>query len=301
MRIDRLHRLYLAITLAVTLASIIITGVRGLNLGIDFTGGTLLERGFQPNVTAADVRRTLISAPLADLKLSDTVVQPLEGESQRESVLLIRTRPLAAEAVGRIDTALGDALGDVDVRRTDVVGPVIGGELVRKGIGSVVAAAVLILAYVAVRFEYRFGVGVIASLLHDAFLTLGVFSLFRIEVNATFVAALLTIAGYSINDTIVVFDRIRENLAKRRREDLGEIVTTSVNQTLVRSLYTSLTTLLAAAALFAFGGATIKTFMLALLIGIGSGTYSSIFLATPLWYAWRRFDEGRAIVVTHKA
>ncbi|HEX6972370.1 MAG TPA: protein translocase subunit SecF [Limnochordia bacterium] len=299
MRINRLYGLYLAITLSITALAVLITAVRGLNLGIDFTGGALLERGFEGQVTVADVQRVLASEALADLNLGRSVIQPLGSGTPAQSVLLIRTGPLEQAEVERIDAALGEAFGKVDVRRTDLVGPVIGAELVRKAIWAVALSVAAILAYIAVRFEFRFGIAAAISLAHDVFVTLAVFALLHIEVNTPFVAAMLTVAGYSINDTIIVFDRIRENLRNRRRDDVGVVVTDSVNQTLVRSLYTSTTTMLAALAIFLFGGVSLRPFMLALIIGIAAGTYSSIFLASPLWYAWRRFEQGRRLAHSH--
>lgn len=266
--------------------------VRGLNLGIDFTGGTILERGFDKPVTAQEVKAVLGSQELSDLGLGNSVVQPLGDKTD----VLIRTRDLTNQQIQRVDKALEDAFGQVEVRRTEMVGPVIGAELIRNAILAVIIGWIGILAYVSVRFEYRFGVAAILAVIHDVLVVVGLFAILGRQVNSPFVAALLTVVGYSINDTIVVFDRIRENLRYRKRESWAELANKSINQTLTRSINTSLTTLVVIIALLVFGGESIKDFVLALLFGVAVGTYSSIFVASPIWVLWKERDDAR-----HKA
>ncbi len=293
MNLHRFYRIYLAFAVSVTVLALVITFWRGLNLGIDFTGGTLLERAFSRPVSPQEVREVLAGPELADLNLGQSTVQPIGGTEGPARVVLIRARSLEQSELRRLDDALRKAFGSVEDRRTEIVGPVVGRELVAKAIWASVISAVLIAAYTAFRFEYRFAVATLFSLLHDISVSLAVLALTRQEVNTPFVAAILTVAGYSINDTIVIFDRIRENLRSRRGESLGELATRSINETLVRSLYTGLTTLFTIVALHFFGGATIRDFTLTLLVGIIAGGYSSIFVASPLWLAWRLLDERR--------
>lgn len=261
----------------------------GLNLGIDFTGGTLLERGFERPITAAQIRQVLNDAELKDIDLGKIVVQPLEGEK----AAIIRLPALTNDQIQVVDKVLTDAFGKVETRRTEMVGPVIGRELINQALWALLLAAIGILIYVSFRFEYRFGVAAIVAALHDVIVVLGLFALLGREVNSPFVAAILTVVGYSINDTIVVFDKIRENIGFRKRESWADVANKSINQTLARSINTSVTTLLVVIALYLFGGSTIKDFVLTLFLGIIVGTYSSIFIASPLWVLWRNWDERR--------
>ena len=292
--IGRRH-IFLGISAVLVVASLVLLFTKGLNLGIDFRGGTLLERAIPGQVTANAVREVLTGGELAHLGLGGSTVQPLADESTADrTVMLIRTHAFENPgAVAEIDAALEAAFGEVEVRRTELVGPVIGAELVRQALWALGIAFVAMVIYISLRFEFRFGVAALVALMHDVVVALGVVSLLGSEVNTPFVAAILTIVGYSINDTIVVFDRIRENLSTRRRESLAEIVNTSVRQTIMRSINTSATTLVVLFALYFFGGSTIKDFTLTLLVGIFAGTYSSIFVASPLWWIWRQAGERR--------
>lgn len=285
------RKLHFAISGAAVLASILLLLLKGLNLGIDFRGGMLLERGLPAGVTAAQVQEVLASVGAGD----GSYVQPLDEPVEGQTVVVIRTRAgEGTQAIEAVDRALSERFGEVTVRRTELVGPVIGRELVRKAVIALVLAACGILGYMSVRFEYRFGLAGIAALLQDVFVVLGVVSLVGRELNTPFIAAILTVAGYSINNTIVVFDRIRENLRLRRNEPLAELVNASVNQTLARQINTSLTTLFGAGALYFLGGSTIRDFTLPLVIGIVAGTYSSIFVAGPLWYVLRERSRPQA-------
>ncbi len=275
-------------------AVIIVVGIlfmlfRGFNLGIDFTGGSILERGFEREVTAQQIKSVLADSELADLGLGGSVVQLLGDKTDA----IIRTKTLTNDEIQQVDSALESAFGQVDARRTEVVGPVIGAELIRNAMLAIVIGWLGILVYVSIRFEYRFGVAAILAVIHDVLVVMGLFAIIGREINSPFVAALLTVVGYSINDTIVIFDRIRENLRYRKRESWAEVANKSINQSLARSINTSLTTLVVIIALFLFGGESIKDFVLALLFGVAVGTYSSIFFASPVWVWWKERDDQR--------
>lgn len=267
-----------AILVVTALASF---AVRGLNFGIDFTGGTLIEIGYPQATELGEVRATLAAAGY-----QDAVVQHYGTAHD----ILVRVAPREgvskAEVSGRIFDALQVASGEtLDLRRVEFVGPQVGEELREDGGLAMLIALGGILVYVAVRFEYRFAIGAVAALVHDSVLTLGFFSVFGLEFDLTVLAALLAVIGYSLNDTIVVFDRIRENFRKMRKGTATAIVNTSVNQTLSRTLMTSGTTMLVLLALFIFGGELIHGFATALIIGILVGTYSSIYIASPITLA----------------
>jgi preprotein translocase subunit SecF len=261
--------------------SLIFLFVPGLNLGVDFTGGTILERQTAQNVTTDQVRRVLDEAT-PGLDLSGAVVQILDEANQ----FVVRTRELTNADIMKIDQAFGSEFGSLIELRTDVVGPVIGQELVRNAIIAIVVSALGILAYVSWRFEYRFATVAVVCLLHDVLIVLGFFAITGREVNSPFVASVLTVLGYSINNTIVVFDRIRENVRMKKKQSRELLVNTSLNQTLTRSINTSITTLLVIGMLVLFGGSAIGDFAMALLIGVLFGTYSSLFVAGPLWMTW---------------
>ncbi len=258
-----------------------------LNLGIDFTGGNLFNIEFKSNVTVAGIR-----AALKEINLEKSGIQ-LSGERGA----LIRTPVLDDKRQDEFLTTLEKKVAPIDKGklRIDKVGPVIGKELTQKAVLALLVASVLMVIYITIRFEFKFGIAAIIALLHDVFLTLGLFSIFWWEVDSAFVAAILTIIGYSINDTIVIFDRIRENLKKRKKgEDLETLVNNSILQTLARSINTVLTVVFVLVALLVFGGTTIRYFTLAMLIGVVSGAYSSIFNASPLWVVFKRLEGRKA-------
>lgn len=265
----------------IVILSIIFLFAPGLNLGVDFTGGTILERKTANRVTTDQVRKILDDST-PDLDLSGAIVQILDAPNE----FMIRTRELGNADIIRIDQALNAEFGSLVELRTDVVGPVIGQELVRNALIAIVISALGILAYISWRFEYRFATVAVVCLLHDVLIVLGFFAITGREVNSPFVASVLTVLGYSINNTIVVFDRIRENRRLKKRESHAELVNNSLNQTLTRSINTSVTTLLVVGMLVIFGGSAIGDFAMALLIGILFGTYSSLFLAGNLWATW---------------
>ncbi|MDD1792734.1 protein translocase subunit SecF [Enterovibrio makurazakiensis] len=259
-------------------ASIFTLSTKWLNWGLDFTGGTLIEVGFEQ---PADL--PLIRASLAEKGFGDAIVQNF-GTSRD---VMVRLRPrddmkgemLGNQILNAIKTGTGQA---VEMRRIEFVGPNVGEELTEAGGLAIIASLICILLYVSVRFEWRLATGAVASLAHDVIITLGIFSFLQIELDLTIVAALLTVVGYSLNDTIVVFDRVRENFRKMRKGDAADIMNESISQTLSRTIITSGTTLFVVVALFLQGGAMIHGFAAALLIGITVGTYSSIYVASAL-------------------
>ncbi len=248
--------------------------VRGLNLGIDFTGGTLVEAGFPQAVELPAVRDTLSQAGF-----DDAVVQHF-GTSRDVLIRLAPREELeSAELSSRVFSSLGNLDNTVELRREEFVGPQVGEELTERGGLAMLYALIGILIYVGLRFEYRFALGAVIALIHDVIITIGIFSLFQIEFGLPVLAAVLAVIGYSLNDTIVVYDRIRENFRKMRKGEAVEVINNSLIQTLSRTLVTSLTTLLVLVALFVFGGEIIHGFALALIIGVVVGTYSSIYVA----------------------
>lgn len=276
--IDFMGKRKLAVVLSAVLMLIAIGSIftRGLSLGIDFTGGTLVEVGYQDAVELSRVRDVL-----AEEGFGDAQVQHF-GTSKD---VLIRLAPNAEEDSAKMSDRAFAALknadaGEATLRRVEFVGPQVGDELTEDGGLAMLYALIGILVYVALRFEYRFALGSVIALVHDVLITLGIFSIFQIEFDLTVMAAVLAVIGYSLNDTIVVFDRIRENFRKIRKGTAVEIVNSSLNQTLSRTLMTSLTTLLVLTALFVFGGEIIHGFAFALIIGVLIGTYSSIYVAS---------------------
>jgi preprotein translocase subunit SecF len=262
--------------LLICLASIV---VRGFNFGLDFTGGTVIELGYAEPVEVAEV-----SGKLSEMGYSDALVQHFG--SNRD--VLIRLAPQEGE---ESSAAVSDQVyrelstardGGVELRRVEFVGPQVGEELREQGGLAVLFALIGILIYVALRFEWRFAVGAVAALIHDVIFTLGIFSIFYIPFDLTVLAAVLAVIGYSLNDTIVIFDRIRENFRKMRKGTVMEISNRSINQTLSRTIITSGTTLLVLLALYFLGGEAISGFSLALIIGILVGTYSTIYIATAI-------------------
>ena len=255
------------------IASVISLGFQGLKLGIDFTGGTLIEVGYQQTADLEDIR-----TKLANANYTGTNVQYFGSDTE----VLIQLEPQAVSSA-KLSSSIIQMLGeDIDVRRVEFVGPKVGEELTNDGGLALLYALIGILIYVAFRFEYRFALGSIAALVHDVLITLGVFSVLQIDFDLTVLAAILAVIGYSLNDTIVVFDRIRENFLSTRHIEPMPIVNDALNQTLARTLMTSLTTLLVLLALFYLGGEVIHSFAGALIIGVVIGTYSSIFVASSM-------------------
>lgn len=271
----------------ILLSSIVIWALLGMNMGVDFTGGTLLERAFSGDVGVEEIRQALQQVPGVDY--SSSVIQPLAGdEVEGRTVVIIRTVELTNDQIAATDETLAAAFGDVDNRRTEVVGPVVGSELIRQSVWAVLLSAIAVLVYLTFRFEYRFGIAALMAIAHDVFVVLAALAIQRTEINMPFVAAILTVVGYSLNNTIVVFDRVRENLKYRKKESLLELVNNSVRQTLGRTINTTITTLLALLALLIFGGSTLQDFTMTLLVGVGLGTISSLFFAPAIWLLLQR-------------
>ncbi len=264
--------IFSAILIVISIGSLI---SNSLNWGIDFTGGTLIEVGYPEAVELKPIR-----AALGQAGFGDAIVQHFGTASD----VLIRIAPRgdasSASLSDQLVTILRDQNIGVEMRRQEFVGPQVGDELTEDGGLAMIYALIGILIYVAMRFEYRFAIGSVAALVHDVIITIGFFALFQIEFDLTVLAAILAVIGYSLNDTIVVFDRIRENFRKLRKGNSEEVVNRSLNQTISRTLVTSFTTLLVLIALFIFGGELIHGFATALIIGVVIGTYSSIYVAS---------------------
>jgi len=272
------RRIAYVLSLLLILASFASLALRGLNFGIDFTGGTLVELGYPSDVDLGGVRQTL-----AANGYDGAIVQHF-GTARD---VLIRLAPRADVSSADLSTAVVRTLqqaadGTVELRRVEFVGPQVGDELTEAGGLAMLYALAGILIYVGFRFEYRFALGAVAALVHDVIIVLGFFSLLQVDFDLSVLAAVLAVIGYSLNDTIVVFDRIRENFRRMRKGSAVEVINGSVNQTLSRTLMTSGTTLLVLLALYFVGGKVISSFALALIVGIVVGTYSSIYVASPV-------------------
>lgn len=275
-RIDFMSKRRLAMAFSVVLSLICLGSVftKGFNFGIDFTGGTLIEVAYPEAADLNAIRGSLAA------DFSDAQVQHFG--SARDVLIRIAPRPDESSAVlsERVLQALKKGPAGVEMRRIEYVGPQVGKELAEKGGLAITYALIGILIYVALRFEYRFAIGAIVATIHDVIVTIGVFSLFQIEFDVTVLAAVLAVIGYSLNDTIVVFDRIRENFRRMRKGSPKDVLNAAINETLSRTIMTSVATLLVVVAMFIFGGKVIHGFSLALIVGIFIGTYSSIYVAS---------------------
>ncbi|WP_209122832.1 protein translocase subunit SecF [Alkalihalobacillus sp. BA299] len=279
-------------SLVAALVGVILLSTVGLNLGIDFESGSRVEVSTNESVTAEQI--------LADFATIGEGYTPDDITMAGEQNNLVHARfigVLDANEIAEIQTFFNEKYGSEP--NVSTVSPMVGKELARNALISVLIASIGIVIYVAIRFEWLYGIAAIVALFHDAFFIIAVFSVVQFEVNVPFIAAVLTIVGYSINDTIVTFDRIRENLSKTKRvksfDDLAKIVNVSLTQTLARSINTVMTVVLAAVAIFIFGGEAIRSFAFALVVGLVAGTYSSIFLAAQLWLVWkaRQLEKGK--------
>jgi preprotein translocase subunit SecF len=283
-------RIFAGASIVLCVLSVLLLGVRGLNMGIDFTGGTLVQIQFSKAEPIGKVR-----AAVSSLNLGDTVVQNFG--SDREFLIRIEKSLTSTRGVGEIvHGALRKAFGkdSFTMRRTESVGPKVGADLREKALSSMIFALLGILIYVSIRFQFRQAVAAVIALMHDVLITMGVYSISGREFSLPIVAAILTIIGYSLNDTIVVFDRIRENTRTSRRSDYAELINKSVNQTLSRTVLTSGTTLVAVLAFLILGGEVIADLAFALIIGIIVGTYSSVYVASPLLLVWPSSKRSRS-------
>lgn len=288
------RKIWYAISSVLIIASLFFMVTRGFNMGIDFTGGTIIDLRFEKAVNINDVR-----AVLNEYNLSNSTIQ-LSGESSSSTEsenVMIRTVDLEEQERKEVMAALTDKLGAYQVLREEKVGATMGTELIMNAVYATIISWLLIIAYVSYRFEFKFGISAVLGLAHNVIIVLGAFALTQRQIDSSFVAALLTIIGYSINDTIVIFDRIRENLKLhfRKNGDIVELVNTSIYQTMTRSIYTVSTVLFATFALYFFGGDTTKDFAFALLIGFFCGAYTSIFIASPLWVTFRRYSDKKRL------
>ena len=283
LHIIRNIKYYLSVSIVLVVLSIVVFFAKGLNYGIDFTGGNLFQLKYNDKkVTLAEINENLdkLSEKLPQVNSNSRKVQISE-----DGTVILRVPELKEEDKKEVLNSLQE-LGAFNLDKEDKVGASIGDDLKKSAIYSLGIGAILIVLYITLRFEFSFAIGGILSLLHDIIIAVGFIALMGYEVDTPFIAAILTILGYSINDTIVIYDRIRENLKRRHNKNwtLEDCMDESVNQTAIRSLNTSITTLFSVIALLIFGGASLKTFIMTLLIGILAGTYSSIFIATPIVY-----------------
>ena len=280
--IDFLKGKYIAFitSIILILLSIGLFFLNGLNFGIDFKGGTLIEIETQNKIEISEVRSSLNSLSLGDIQVQEfgsdknlliRIEQQQGGDQIQQNVLEIVKQKLTK-----------DISETINFRRTEVVGPKVSGELIQSGTIAILVAVFAMLIYIWLRFEWQFSLGAVIALLHDVILTIGVFCFTQLEFNLPIIAAILTIVGYSMNDTVVVYDRVRENLRKFRSKEITSLLNLSINETLSRTIVTSVTTLLALVSLYIFGGEVIKGFTFAMIWGVLVGTYSSIFVAAPL-------------------
>ncbi len=265
----------------ISIISLILHG--GPRYNVDFTGGTIVQLKFEKNVVIEQVRGILSEHHFGDAEIK-------HYGNENELMIRIGLQNHDKDAITKVEGLLEKGLADNPfiVERVETVGPKIGHELILDALAAIFWAMVLILFYVMWRFEFKFSIGAIVALIHDVTITMGIFSVFNLEISAPIIAAVLTIVGYSLNDTIVVYDRIRENLkaSKKNLADLVGTVNTSINETLSRTIMTSVTSLIVVVVLYLFGGEVLRTFALALIIGIGVGTYSSIFVASSIVVDW---------------
>jgi preprotein translocase subunit SecF len=287
-----LRKFSYALSFFMMIASVVFFMTKGLNYGIDFKGGFLMEVHTEGPADLAKIRSLA-----GNLGLGDVSVQTFGAENQILIRLEYQEDKSLNEVVISVQSTLSDGIaGEVKFERTESVGPRVSGELIQDGIMSIVLAVCAVLFYIWVRFEWQFGLGAVIALIHDVLITIGMFAFTQLEFNLNIIAAILTIVGYSLNDTVVVYDRIRENLRKFRKMEMIELLNVSLNDTLTRTIMTSFTTVIALAALFFFGGEVVHGFTAAMIWGIFIGTYSSVFIAAPvlLWFTLRREPENEA-------
>jgi len=279
-------KFFVPLSLFLVLASIVAVATIGLNAGVDFTGGTQFTVFFSKPVSTEEVRSLLATIPAEEVDLARSLIQDIQGANG-----VVITVPLDVEnnqdLVNAIEEAFRKLPATTEVSRVSI-GAQVSRELVDKAWQAILIALAAILVYISWRFRLRYAVGAIVALIHDVTIALGVFSLFRIEINLPVIAAFLTIVGYSLNDTIVIFDRVRENLKLMKKSPIYDVINRSVNQSLSRTINTSLTTFIPVVILFALGGPVLRGFALALLIGVVVGTYSSMYVANPILYWWTK-------------
>ena len=283
---NKYFKVFNIFSISLIIISIILLIFKGLNFGVDFKGGTLIElRILDKQTTITQLRQSFLNMNLGDIsvkkfgKNNDFLVklEAVEEESKPGTITIKR------DLISEIKVMLSRNIGKTfEFRRVEKVGPKVSTELLKSGIIAIALSLTAMLIYIWIRFEWQFSVGAILALFHDVLLTLGIFSLFSLEINLSIVAAVLTIVGYSMNDTVVIFDRVRENLKKFSDINIFDLTNISINETLSRTIITSVTTLLALFSIFIFGGEILKGFSLAMILGVIFGTYSSIYIANPI-------------------
>lgn len=282
------HRWWFTLSSLLVIASLVSIFVRGFNFGIDYTGGTIVEVVFNQPVQVAQVREDL-----KQFNLENAIIQ-LSGESNETSGkdVIIRTRNLDANESAAVVESLNKNVGQNEVKRVESVGAVIGSEVTEHALINLAIAFLVLAAYISFRFEYRIAFSSLAAIFHDLIMVLGVFSFFQLEIDASFLAAILTVIGYSMNESVVIFDRIRENTHTHKRSDtFADLANASIAQSIYRSCYTLTTVLFACCSLYFFGGDTTKNFALCMIVGFVSGAYSSICVATSIWTIWKSSNK----------
>ena len=274
---NKFYRKFNILSLILIITSLIFLIIKGLNYGVDFKGGTLIE--LRTNDKTNNI--TMIRDSFNQMNLGDVSVKKFGNETDF-IVKFEKQNSNDPEFIKNIQNKLSSSIGDVDFRRVENVGPKVSSELLKSGIIAISLSLAAMLLYIWIRFEWQFSLGAILAIFHDVIITLGIFSIFSLEINLSIVAAVLTIVGYSMNDTVVIYDRIRENLSKFSKMNINEISNLSINETLNRTVITSVTTLLALFSIFILGGEILKGFSFAMILGVLIGTYSSIFVAAPV-------------------
>ena len=274
---NKFYKSFNILSIVLIVTSLILLAFKGLNYGVDFKGGTLIE--LRTDLNSANIKK--IRDSFNQLNLGDVSVKNF-GNDTDFIIKFEKQNSNDPKFIDDIKTKLSGSIGTVDFRRVENVGPKVSAELLQSGIIAIALSLAAMLLYIWIRFEWQFSLGAIVALFHDVIITLGVFSLFSLEINLSIVAAVLTIVGYSMNDTVVIFDRVRENLRKFSDIKIFELTNISINQTLSRTIITSATTLLALLSIFIFGGEILKGFSLAMILGVIFGTYSSIYIANPI-------------------
>ena len=274
---NKFYKLFNLISLSLVVVSVLLLFFKGLNFGVDFKGGTLIElRSNDKNINVTSLRQSFNKMKLGDFNIK-------KFGNENDFLIKIEKKDTSANAIEVIKKDLTSSLGSsFNFRRVENVGPKVSSELLKSGIIAIALSLAAMLFYIWVRFEWQFSLGAILALFHDVIITLGLFSLFSLEINLSIVAAVLTIVGYSMNDTVVIYDRVRENLRKFSDIKIYELTNISINETLSRTIITSATTLLALVSIYLFGGEILKGFSLAMIMGVIFGTYSSIYIANPL-------------------
>lgn len=286
-------KLWLGISAAMVVVGMLSFAIQGLNFGIDFRGGTTIRTESTQAVDIGVYRDAMTPLGLGDVSITE-VFDPTFGADQNVAMVRIQAQDgqeaVTPETILAVEAALAEVVPDIKFLSTESVGPKVSGELIQTAALAVVLAIGAVLIYIWLRFEWQFALGAVAALVHDVILTIGVFSELQIKFDLAIIAALLTIVGYSLNDTVVVFDRVRENLRKYKKKPLAEVLNVSINETLSRTLMTSVTTLLALIALYVLGGDVIRGFVFAMIWGVIVGTYSSVFVASTilLWLGVKR-------------